>query len=84
VFGPLLLDGKLKSPGRLNAIAPGILVHVVDQLTSRRFLVGAAFSIISHSSSLPASGQSIVGPTGLSAGGKKSEADAVWPAFRVD
>jgi hypothetical protein len=61
------MDGKLKIPGRLNAIAPGVLVHVVDLFSGRRFLVdtGAAFSIIPHSSSLPASGRGIVGPTGL-------------------
>jgi hypothetical protein len=66
VCGPLFLGGKLRSPGRLNAVAPGVLVHVVDQLTGRRFLVdtGAAFSIIPHSSSLPPSGRGIVGPTG--------------------
>jgi hypothetical protein len=67
VCGPLLVDGKLEIPGRLDAIAPGVLVHVVDQFSGRRFLVdtGAAFSIIPHSSSLPASGRGIVGPTGL-------------------
>jgi hypothetical protein len=61
------MDGKLKALGWLNAIAPGVLVHMVDQFSGRRFLVdtGAAFSIIPHSSSLPASGRGIVGPTGL-------------------
>ena len=60
------LDGKLGAPGRLNAVAPGFLVHVLDQNSGRRFLVdtGAAFSILPHFSSLPATGQGIVGPTG--------------------
>ncbi len=34
---PLLL-GKLGRQGRLNAVVPGSLVHVVDQLSNRRFL----------------------------------------------
>ncbi len=54
-----------RDPGAVNTIAPGVLVHVVDQISGWRFLVdtGAAFSIIPHSSSLPASGRGIVGPT---------------------
>ena len=60
------LDGKLGLPGRLNAVAPGFLVHIMDQISGRRFLVdtGAAFSILPHSSHLPALGQGMVGPTG--------------------
>jgi hypothetical protein len=44
------MSGKLETLGRLNAIAPGVLVHVVDQISGRRFLVDmrAAFSIIPH------------------------------------
>jgi hypothetical protein len=44
------MGGKRETLGWLNAIAPGILVHVVDQISSWRFLVdtGAAFSIIPH------------------------------------
>ncbi len=62
----LQLVGKLELPGRLNAIAPGFLVNINDQLTSRRFLVdtGAAFSILPHQSSEPAAGQGLVGPNG--------------------
>jgi hypothetical protein len=50
---PLSLDGKLETPGRLNTVTPGVLVHVMDQLTGWHFLLdmGAAFSIIPHSSS---------------------------------
>jgi hypothetical protein len=33
----LQLVGKLEIPGRLNAVAPGILVYINDQLTGRRF-----------------------------------------------
>jgi hypothetical protein len=63
----LQLAGKLVRPGRLNAVAPGLLVHVTDQITGRRFLVdtGAAVSIIPHSSTLPAGGQRLTGPSGL-------------------
>ena len=63
--GPLLL-GKLTVRGRLNAVVPGELVHVTDQITSRRFLVdtGAAFSIFPHQSSAPPSGPSLSGPCG--------------------
>jgi hypothetical protein len=58
--------GKLEIPGRLNAVAPGLLVYINDQLTGRRFLVdtGAAFSILPHHSSNPATGQGLVGPSG--------------------
>jgi hypothetical protein len=44
--------------GRLNAVAPGFLIHVMDQISGWHFLVdtGAAFSIIPHSYSLSASG----------------------------
>ncbi len=58
--------GKLEPPGRLNAFAPGLLVYINDQLTDRRFLVdtGAAFSILPHHSSNPATGQGLVGPSG--------------------
>ena len=62
----LQLVGKLEPPGRLNAVAPGLLVYINDQLTGRRFLVdtGAAFSILPHHSSDPATGQGLVGPSG--------------------
>jgi hypothetical protein len=35
----LQLVGKLELPGRLNIVAPGLLVYINDQLTGRRFLV---------------------------------------------
>ncbi len=62
----LQLVGKLELPGRLNTVAPGLLVYINDQLTGRRFLVdtGAAFSILPHQSSKPAAGQGLVGPNG--------------------
>ncbi len=46
MFAALQL-GKLVSRGRLNAVAPGPLVHIENQLSKRRFLVdtGASFSI---------------------------------------
>jgi hypothetical protein len=52
-----LLVGKLGCQGRLNAVVPGSLVHLVDQLSNRHFLVdtGASFSIFPHQSSSPPS-----------------------------
>jgi hypothetical protein len=65
VSGPLQL-GKLAAQGRLNAVAPGPLVHVVDQISKRRFLVdtGTSFSIFPHRSSAVPSGPSLFGPAG--------------------
>ncbi len=53
-------------PGRLNAVTPGLLVYINDQLTGRRFLVdtSTAFSILPHHSSDPATRQGLVGPSG--------------------
>ncbi len=58
--------GKLAARGRLNAVAPGPLVHIEDQLSKRRFLVdtGASFSIFPHKSSTPPSGPALFGPAG--------------------
>jgi hypothetical protein len=36
------MAGKLGSWGRLNAVVPGSLVHIVDQLSGRRYLVDTA------------------------------------------
>ncbi len=62
--GPLHLVGKLSGPGRLNAVAAGQLIHMLDQVSNRRFLVdtGASYSILPHRSSLPASGPKLYGP----------------------
>jgi hypothetical protein len=62
----LQLVGKLEITGRLNAVAPRLLIYINDQLTGRRFLVetGAAFSILPHHSSDPATGQGLTGPSG--------------------
>ena len=48
--GPLRLAGKLGVRGLVNAVAPGQLVYVTDQLSNRRFLLDteAAFSILPH------------------------------------
>ncbi len=56
--GSLHLVGKLGGPGRLNAVAAGQLIHMLDQISNRRFLVdtGASYSILPHRSSLPAKG----------------------------
>jgi hypothetical protein len=55
---------ETRAPGQLNAIAPGLLVY--DQLTGWHFLVdtGAAFCILPHQSSEPATGHGLVGPNG--------------------
>jgi hypothetical protein len=66
VRGSLYLVGKLVGPGRLNAVAAGQLIHMLDQISKRRFLVdtGASYSILPHRSSLPASGPKLFGPAG--------------------
>jgi len=60
------LDGKLTTPARLNAVAAGMLVHITDQLTGRRYLVdtGASFSLVPHQSRAPTCGPRLVGPNG--------------------
>jgi hypothetical protein len=57
VRGPLHV-GKLDRQGRLNAVVPGSLVHIVDQLSNRHFLVdtGASYSIFPHTSAAAPSG----------------------------
>jgi hypothetical protein len=58
--------GKLKLRGCLNAVTPGPLVHIVDQLSNMRFLIdtGASYSVFPHQSSATASGPRLIGPTG--------------------
>jgi hypothetical protein len=53
--------------GRINAVAPGRLVHIVDQTSQRRFLVdtGAAYSIFPYSSPGKQSGPRLTGAEGL-------------------
>jgi hypothetical protein len=60
------LDGKRRRRGQLNAVAPGLLFHVVDSLSKRRFLVdtGAAYSIFPHTSPELPSGPALQGPGG--------------------
>ncbi len=64
--GPLHLVGKLSGPGQLKAVVTGQLIHMLDQVSNRRFLVdtGASYSILPHRSSLPASGPKLFGPAG--------------------
>jgi hypothetical protein len=66
VQGPLHLVGKLGGPGRLNPVAAVQLIHMLDQISKRRFLVdtGASYIILPHRSSLPASGPKLFGPAG--------------------
>jgi hypothetical protein len=58
--------GKLGHQGRLNNVVPGSLVHIVDQLSNRRFLMdtGASDSIFLHSSAAPPSGHKLRGAAG--------------------
>ncbi len=58
--------GKLACRGLVNAVSPGGLVHVVDQLSNRRFLVdtGAVFSVLPHSSPSPPDGPALAGAAG--------------------
>ena len=58
--------GKLGCRGLLNAVVPGALVHILDQLSGRRFLIdtGASFSIFPFQSNDPVSGPNIMGPAG--------------------
>jgi hypothetical protein len=61
------MAGKLVRRGRINAVAPGRLVHIVDESTQRRFLMdtGAAYSIFPFSSSGKQSGPRLAGADGL-------------------
>jgi hypothetical protein len=63
----LHVDGKLVRWGRVNAVAPGRLVHIVDETSQRRFLVdtGAAYSIFPYSSPGKQSGPRLTGADGL-------------------
>jgi hypothetical protein len=65
VHAPVQL-GKLACRGLVNAVSPGRLVHVVDQLSRRRFLVdtGASFSVYPHASASPPHGPALAGAAG--------------------
>ena len=60
------MAGKLGVRGIVNAVAPGQLVYITDQLSQRRFLVdtGAAYSILPHHSSGQPTGPLLAGPDG--------------------
>ncbi len=64
--GSLHLVRKLGGQGRLNAVAAGQLIHMLDQISNRRFLVdiGASYSILPHRSSMPAAVPKLFGPAG--------------------
>lgn len=66
LHSPLHVAGKLDGPARLNAVAAGHLVHIVDQTSGRRFLVdsGASYSILPYKSAKPAKGPRMHGPSG--------------------
>ncbi len=53
--------------GPINAIAPGALLHVQDQLTGVKLLVdtGAAFSVLPHNSGSAPTGPALRGPNGV-------------------
>jgi hypothetical protein len=54
----LLLSGKWWCQGQLNAVVPGELLHLSDELSGRRFLVdtGASYSIFPYVSLEQATG----------------------------
>ncbi len=58
--------GKLAVQPCINAVMPGSLFHIEDQLTHRRFLcdTGAFYSILPYQFSAVASGPSLHGPAG--------------------
>jgi hypothetical protein len=60
----LHVAGKRPSRGELNAISPGSLLRLHDQLSGKHFLVdtGATYSVFPHWSSAPASGPALTGP----------------------
>jgi hypothetical protein len=45
------MAGKRHRRGQLNAVVPGLLLRITDEISKRRFLVdtGAAFSVLPHS-----------------------------------
>jgi hypothetical protein len=60
----LCVVGKLAVQPCINAVMPGSLFHIEDQLTHRRFFcdTGASYSILPHQSFAVASGPSLHGP----------------------
>jgi hypothetical protein len=65
---------ETRAPGAAKRRAPGLLVYINDQLSGQRFLVdtGAAFSILPHHSSEPATGQGQLGRVGPPSGAEAS------------
>jgi hypothetical protein len=47
------MAGKLGGRGRLNAVVPGSLVHIVDQLSGRHYLVDTGASFHHHPGCVP-------------------------------
>ncbi len=62
------MAGKRPGRGQLNAVVPGQLLHLTDELSARQFLVdtGASYSIFPHTASDPATGPLLKGPGGQS------------------
>jgi hypothetical protein len=62
----VFVDGKLKGQEHVNAVVPGHLLHLTDDISHRRYLVntGVAYSLFPHSSSAGATGPSLCGPSG--------------------
>ncbi len=63
---PVHLAGKRVGRGQLNAVAPGCLLHLFDDVSQRRFLVdtGAAYSVFPHKSLSISSGPQLTGAGG--------------------
>ncbi len=60
------MAGKLGGRASLNAVTPGALVHVEDDISKRRFLcdTGASYSIFPHHSAAAPTGPALHGPAG--------------------
>ncbi len=67
MLSALHVAGKLGSQGPINAIAPGVLLHVQDSVSGVFFLVdtGAAFSVLPYISASPPTGPALRGPNGV-------------------
>ncbi len=67
MFPAVHVAGKLGSQGPINAIAPGVLLHVQDSVSGVYFLIdtGAAFSVLPFTSADPPTGPALRGPNGV-------------------
>jgi hypothetical protein len=62
----VFVDRKLRGQERVNAVVPGHLLHLTDDISHQRCLgdTGAAYSVFPHSSTGAAAGPSLCGLSG--------------------